>query len=186
MIIVQQTPNPNALKFIVPTKWINFVWECVNEKDAAKSSLAKELWNLGGVKYLMFGSDFVSINKSVEIEWNDLQGKVLEVIDEFLSKDRGLFEDVPSAEWETKAECAVDREFTEFEHKLIQTINEKVQPVLASHGGMVKFIGFDDGIVTLDMQGACRGCPSSQFTLQNGIQNLLGYYFPEVKKVVSL
>ena len=193
MITVQTTPNPNALKFIVGERWIGFVWECNNERDAAKSQLAKVLWAIDGVVYLMFGSDFVSISKKQNVSWEKLQPEIIDAIDEFLQKDIGLFEDnikIPLDGQSKKSKLDIELsesniEYTELEIKIIHVLDEKVRPVLESHGGMVKFVSFHDGVVVLDLQGACKGCPSSMYTLKNGIENLLKYYFPEVKEVAS-
>lgn len=207
MIAIHSTPNPNALKFVVNEKWINFVWECVDEKDAAKSILAKKLWDLG-VAYIMFGYDFVSVIKKNEQKWDDLEQEIVGIIGNFLKQDIGLFEnadenlgkDVESMREESMNEQSISeknlgeeqkfaeefpQEFSKLEMQIIATLEEKVQPIVQMHGGVVKFIKFDDGVVVLDLQGACRGCPSSSITLKNGIQNLLCYYFPEVKEVVN-
>jgi len=199
MITVQTTPNPNALKFIVPDRWMNFVWECHDAKDAAKSDLARDLFAIDGVVYMMFGYDFVSVSKRQDVAWDNLKGEVLEKIDEFLQRDVGLFEtkdlppmyqEKPSAEkGASKGDSYIareEREYNELELKIINVLEEKVQPVLASHGGMVRFVSFCDGVVVLDLQGACKGCPSSAYTLKNGIENLLKYYFPEVSEVASV
>jgi len=181
MITVANTPNANALKFIVDRRWMNFVWECRNEKDAAKSQLANHLFAINGVVYMLFGYDFVSVTKSPEHEWSELEAEIIETIDTFLKRNVGLFEDEkPVAE--TKQEA---KEFSEIETKIITVLQEKVQPAIESHGGLVKFISFQDGVVKLDLQGACKGCPSSAYTLKNGIENLLKYYFPEVREVVG-
>lgn len=185
MITVVTTPNPHAMKFIIGSKWISFAWECANEKTAKKSPLARALWNLNGVNYLLFGLDFVSVNKRNDISWLNLQPEVIDIIDDFLKKDIGLFESTKESH---KEEMKLDdvQELTELEEKIIKVIEEKVQPSIESHGGMVKFISFKNGILILDLQGACKGCPSSAVTLKGGIENLLKYYFPEILKVESV
>ena len=175
-----QTPNPNSFKFIVQKVWINFVWECFCESDAKKSELSNELWKLDGVCYLLFGNDFVSITKKPDYEWCDLESEIIEIIGQFLEKNIGLFEA------NVKTEKVDSKNYSEIEKKIAQKIEEKIQPALANHGGMVFLKKFEDGVVYLELQGACKGCPSSEVTIKYGISNLLKYYFEEVKEIVSI
>lgn len=178
-IQIEKTFNENSLKFITQTVWINFIWECKNEYDANKSELSKNIWKIGGIVYLMFGRNFVLITKNSQESWDELQLVVLEIIDDFLKKHTNLFENAQEEKTENS-------NFSEFEQKIIEVLEKKVNPVVNSHGGMVKFIKFEDGIVYLDLMGACKGCKNSEFTLKNGIQNLLCYYFFEIKEVKSV
>jgi Fe-S cluster biogenesis protein NfuA len=197
LIKVHTTPNPDALKFVVGQKWIEFVWECSSEKEAKKSPLALKLWHLPGVAYLMFGHDFVSVVKDREALWEILQTEIIELLSEFLLEEKGLFSDVilDFAKGGNAAENDQnqpnkpkydDREYTEFEQKIIKTLEEKVQPALEFHGGWVQFVSFENGILLIDMQGACKGCPSSLSTLKDGIENLMRYYFPEISEVCEV
>lgn len=200
LIKVQTTPNPDAIKFIVDKKWIEFVWECTNAKEANKSSLAKKLWDIEGVSYLMFATDFVSVVKDSNAIWEVMQPDIIDVISDFLLEDKGIFSDVildfaqdgsekDASENEGPAQEKLaynDREYTDFEKKIILAIEEKVQPALAHHGGWVKFIEFVDEVLLIEMRGACKGCPSSLATLKSGIENLMKYYFPEIKEVQEI
>lgn len=186
IINVKTTPNPNAMQFIVPERWINFSWECKNEKDAAKSPLAQKLWQIEGVKYLMFSTDFVSIIKDPDLIWEILQPDIIESISEFIISGLTLFEtdDVKALQkLEKESRANPEREYTELEKQMITALEDKVQPAIELHGGMVKFEEFKDGILLLDMQGACKDCPSSLTTLKDGIENLMKYYFPEIIEV---
>ncbi len=178
LIKVQQTPNPNSMKFIVDKKWLNFVWECFSDFDAKKSDLANTLWKLEGVMYLMFGHDFVSVSKKHDALWEILSPEIVDILSEFLLREVDLFDtQMPNME---------QKNFNELEQKIAQVLEEKVQPAIENHGGMISLVKVENGVVFLDLQGACRGCPSSTLTLKNGIENLLKYYFSEIKSVESV
>jgi Fe-S cluster biogenesis protein NfuA len=154
---------------------LDFIWECENAEEAKKCKLAESLFTLPDVVYLLFGNDFVSVTISQSAEWNEsLQSDVVELIAKFLNSNVAFFE---------KIQMSAKSQYTEIEQKIMQLIEEKIQPALAMHGGTAKFISFQDGILVLDLQGACKGCPSSDETLKFGIQNLIRYYLPEVKEV---
>jgi Fe-S cluster biogenesis protein NfuA len=191
MIRISNTPNPLSLKFIVPEKWMNFVWECADESTAKKSVLASKLWQIEGVKYLLFGHDFVSVTKSQEALWEIIQLEIIEAIADFLNDVIGQGKDffakeIDAAQLEQAKKVAQKWAENSIEEKIQHVLEEKVQPAIAHHGGFIKLIGFENGIVKLDLQGACKGCPSSTQTLKFGIQNLLQYYFPEVVSVESV
>lgn len=179
-IKIETTPNPDTIKFLVESRWLDFVWECKDVDDAKKSILAHKLFSVPGVVYLLFGYDFVSVSKSAETSWDDLKAPILSEISDFLEEGLNLLMDASIEEQKFQADLG------ELEQKIIIVLDEKVQPALESHGGAVKLVKFEAGIVYLDLQGACRGCPSSEATLKFGIQNLLRYYFPEVQEVRSV
>ena len=176
---IQGTPNVNSMKFLVEDEWLDFIWECKTESDALKSPLSESLWGIDGVVYLMFGRKFVSITKTPAASWDELTGVILEVISDYLLENNKIF----NGSFQKK-----DKNLgkNDLEKKIIQLIDEKVQPTIESHGGQIIFVRFDEGTVFLELKGACKGCPSSEITLKHGIQNLLKYYFPEVEKVESL
>ncbi len=180
LINVSNTPNHNVLKFIVPKTWINFVWECQDEEQAEKSPLAKKIFAIEGVTYMLFGKDFVSVAKAEEASWQNLESVVLETISDFLNQNISLF----ATELKQNEEAKIN--YNELDLKMIKVIEEKVQPAVEHHGGVVKFHSFQDGILKLEMLGACKGCSSSEITLKNGIQNLMQYYFPEIASIESV
>ena len=186
LIQVNNTPNPDALKFIVPTRWLEFIWECSNLETAKKSNLAKQLWEIEGVVYLMFGSDFVLVTKKPDALWELIQVEVVDKLSAFLEEDVSLFYDPNFEKTEKEKKTKKQKDFSQLEEKIIKVLDEKVQPALESHGGMVEFVSFENGVLTLDMQGACKGCPSSMYTLKNGIENLMKYYFPEINELKSI
>ena len=178
LINVSNTPNHNVLKFIVPVNWINFVWECQDVEQAAKSPLAKKLFEIQGVIYMLFGKDFVSVAKDENASWENLEAIILDQISNFLNQNISLFA--------TELKESEDKVNNELDLKMIKVIEEKVQPAVEHHGGFVKFHSFQDGVLKLEMLGACKGCSSSEITLKNGIQNLMQYYFPEIESVESV
>lgn len=190
LIKIERTPNPATLKFIVNKKWLEVIWECKNDEDAKKSIIANQLMKVEGVVYLFFGYDFVSVSKEKEANWEILKPIILGEISDFLLEEIPFFQTTQIKDQESKpnpsASAKKEEELTEVEKKIIEVLNEKVQPAIESHGGAIQFYKLENGIVYLDLQGACKGCPSSTITLKNGIENLLKYYFPEITSVESI
>lgn len=179
LIKIEKTPNPQTLKFIVDKKWLDFIWECKTEEESKHSPLASVLWKTGDVLYLFFGYDFVSITKKEDQEWDVLKPIFLGAISDFLQENIQLinkrFDENNNLEG-----------FSDFEKKIIEVLDQKVQPAVEGHGGAIKLVKFENGILFLDLQGACKGCPSSIATLKNGVENLMKYYFPEIESVEAV
>lgn len=179
-IHTEDTPNPNALKFfpshtISPNEPIHF-----DNKDAAvgKSVLAYNLLNIENIKYVFFGSDFITITKTDKFGWNLLKPEILMVMmDHFVSGFTAL-DDISLKSKSTTTEIT-----SEIEKQIIELIDNKVRPSVAMDGGDITYHGFVDGVVMLELHGSCAGCPSSTVTLKNGIENMLKLYVPEVQSV---
>ena len=131
-----------------------------------------------GVEGIFLSKDFISVNKYEENSWDDIKHIVISHINEFYASgkefviNKDLNEQVDS--------------FDEIEKRIIQLLEEKIRPAIARDGGDIKFKEFKDGIVKVQLQGSCSGCPSSTMTLKQGVQNLLCHYLPEVKEVVAI
>ncbi len=182
-IQTEATPNPATLKFI-PGREIykDGVLEFNNRSSADLSPFAQSLFNINGVKSLMFGNDFIAVTKVKDIEWHHLKPEVLgAIMDGFVSNIPifiGEKEDFkPSPKYEGEAAQIV----SEIEDLLIT----RVRPAVAQDGGDIEFDSFDidTGVVYLRMRGACSGCPSSSITLKNGVENMIKHYVPEVTRV---
>lgn len=173
------TPNPATLKFlpgrdVMGEGTANFT----EVEQAGRSPLALRLFELEGIAGVFLGSDFVTVTKSPEREWEVLKPIVLAAImDHFTSGQPVLVEGSAGAEG---AEADEDDEITAQIKELIET---RVRPAVAQDGGDIVFRGFEQGVVYLHMQGACSGCPSSTATLRMGIENMLKHYIPEVTSV---
>ena len=155
-------------------------------EDAEASPLAEALFNLGDVTGVFFGSDFISVTAAAGVPWIDLKPNVLSVLLDHFSANMPLFKPgsagaiaVPAddMEWEENPEDA------DIVVQIKELIETRVRPAVAGDGGDIVYRGFNEGIVYLQMQGACAGCPSSSATLKQGIESLLKHYVPEVVEV---
>ena len=173
------TPNPNSLKFL-PGKNVSKIGSFeVTKKEDTNSELVRNLLSINGVTGVFLGEDFLSVNKKEEAIWEDVKHIVISLINDFYATGKEfvianeIFE-------ETK------KEFNEIEKKIISILETKIRPAVAKDGGDIKFKEFKDGVVKVELQGSCSGCPSSTMTLKQGVQNLLCHYLPEVKEVVAV
>ena len=178
-IQTEVTPNPNSLKFL-PGKIVsnNGSFE-VTKKEETDSELVRNLLSVNGVTGVFLGSDFLSINKSENIDWEDIKHIVISLINDFYSTGK-KFVIANELFGEKKVELK------EIEKQIINLLETKIRPAVAKDGGDIKFKEFKDGIVKVELQGSCSGCPSSTMTLKQGVQNLLCHYLPEVKEVVAV
>tara|TARA_B100000575_G_scaffold289449_1_gene291246 strand:- start:554 stop:1093 length:540 start_codon:yes stop_codon:yes gene_type:complete len=174
----ETTPNPNSLKFL-PGKIVsnNGSFE-VTKKDNVKNDLVRNILSINGVEGIFLGKDFISINKYDNFSWEDIKHIVISLINDYYSGGKEFVIDNDLNETEEN--------LGEIEKKIIQILEEKIRPAVARDGGDIKFKEFKDGIVKVQLQGSCSGCPSSTMTLKQGVQNLLCHYLPEVKEVRAI
>ena len=174
----ETTPNPNSLKFL-PGKIVsnNGSYEITN-KDDTKNQLIRNLLSVNGVEGIFLSKDFISVNKYDENSWDDIKHIVISHINEFYASGKELVINKNLNEQNVG--------FDEIEKRIIQLLEEKIRPAIARDGGDIKFKEFKDGVVKVQLQGSCSGCPSSTMTLKQGVQNLLCHYLPEVKKVEAI
>ena len=172
------TPNPNSLKFLPGKNVSNKGSFEITQKDQTNNELVKNLLSINGVEGIFLGKDFISINKYDDTSWDEIKHIVISLINDFYSSGK---------------ECVVENTLIEnnenlkdIEKKIVQILDEKIRPAVAKDGGDIKFKEFKDGIVKVQLEGSCSGCPSSTMTLKQGVQNLLCHYLPEVKKVEAL
>jgi Fe-S cluster biogenesis protein NfuA len=180
-IQTEATPNPATLKFLPGRPVLeNGTLDLREPGEAAQSPLAERLFGITGVSGVFFGSDFITVTKNSG-EWQQLKPMILGAIMEHFMSGEPLINS-GAAEQDADAEFyeAADAETVATIKDLIET---RVRPAVANDGGDITFRGFKDGIVYLNMKGACSGCPSSTATLQHGIQNLLRHFVPEVTEV---
>ena len=172
------TPNPNALKFIPGKKVSNSGPYEITKKDDIKNELVRNILSISGVEGVFLGEDFISVNKNDKTKWDDVKHIVVSLINDFYSDGNEIVID------ENLTESRPDLQ--EIEQKIVKILDEKIRPAVARDGGDIKFKEFKDGIVKVQLQGSCSGCPSSTMTLKQGVQNLLCHYIPEVKEVVAI
>jgi Fe-S cluster biogenesis protein NfuA len=180
-IQTEATPNPATLKFL-PGRTVlpEGTLDLPNRDAAVKSPLAERLFEIAGVTGVFFGSDFITVTKS-DGEWQQLKPAILgAIMEHFMSS-------APLLRGEITGAAAADEFFEQADAETVATIKDlietRVRPAVANDGGDITFRGYKDGVVYLDMQGSCSGCPSSTATLKHGIQNLLRHYVPEVVEV---
>tara|TARA_B100000401_G_scaffold277265_1_gene189228 strand:+ start:751 stop:1290 length:540 start_codon:yes stop_codon:yes gene_type:complete len=177
-IQIENTPNPNSLKFL-PGKIVSKKGSFdVTNKNETNNELLKNLLSVNGVQGIFLGEDFISINKYDNIPWDDIKHIVISLINDFYSDGKDcVIEESLNESFE---------DFSEIEKKIIKILDQKIRPAVAKDGGDIKFKEFKDGIVKVKLQGSCSGCPSSTLTLKQGVQNLLRHYLPEVKEVEAI
>ena len=172
------TPNPNSLKFI-PGKVVSNAGSFeITKKDEIKNQLVKDILSVNGVEGIFLGKDFISVNKYDEIPWEEIKHIIISFINEFYSSGKDFVIDKNLNEQ--------GESLDELEKKIVKLLDEKIRPAVAKDGGDIKFKEFKDGIVKVQLQGSCSGCPSSTMTLKRGVENLLCHYLPEVKEVVAI
>ena len=178
-IQTEDTPNPSTLKFIPGVEVMaqgTMHFSAIG--DASSSPLARRLFGVEGVSSVFLGSDFVSITKDDSREWFTIKPGVLAAIMDHFASGMPVIEDSASDTSETS-----DEDDDDTVKQIKHLLDTRVRPAVAMDGGDIVFHSFDDGVVTLFMQGACAGCPSSTATLKMGIENMLRHYIPEVQEV---
>ena len=178
MIHTETTPNPESLKFctenIISAKGTEEFQK--NDVDKIKNPFIKELLSFKGVELVLLSKNFLSVKKTKNIDWNDLKPLVISHLNHYFetNKDPILKEEKEDNSVENQDETIV---------KIKEVLDTKVRPAVARDGGDIKFKSFDKGIVRVELQGSCSGCPSSTITLKSGIENMLKYYIPEIESV---
>ena len=172
------TPNPNSLKFLPGKKVSNNGSYEITKKDDTQNELVKNLLLVNGVEGIFLGEDFISVNKNESTEWDEIKHIIISLINDFYADGKKFVIDKNSE----KENLDLDQ----IEKKIVKILNEKIRPAVAKDGGDIKFKEFKDGVVKVQLQGSCSGCPSSTMTLKQGVQNLLKHYLPEVKEVEAI
>ena len=177
-IQTEVTPNPNSLKFLPGKKVSNSGPYEITSKDETQNTLVRNLLSINGVEGIFLGEDFISINKKEIIKWDEVKHIVISFINDFYSEGKEFVIDESIEEQNSNLD--------DLEQKIVKILDEKIRPAVARDGGDIKFKEFKDGVVKVQLQGSCSGCPSSTMTLKQGVQNLLCHYLPEVKEVVAI
>ena len=178
-IQTQKTPNPNSLKFLPGKKVSNDGPHEFLKKEQTTNNLIRNILSINGVTGIFLGEDFLSVNKIENTSWEDIKHIVISLINEFYSSGN---EFVINKNMDSKK---MD-DYAEIEKQIVKILETKIKPAVAQDGGDIKFKEFKNGVVTVQLQGSCSGCPSSTMTLKQGVQNLLCHYIPDVKEVVAI
>lgn len=180
-IQTEETPNPESLKFLPGVNVSPAPMNFLDNTQAINSPLAQKLFSLECVKSVFLGYDFITVTKQEESKWEVIKAEILVTIMDFLISGQ---EAVKPAEARVATPSDVE------EDKIVKEIREiietRVRPAVMQDGGDIVFHDFKDGVVRLELHGACSGCPSSTVTLKNGIENMLKYYVPEVISVEAV
>ncbi|MDR2285152.1 MAG: NifU family protein [Sphingobacterium sp.] len=176
-VYTETTPNPATMKFLVNKLLINGSVDYPDRERAQESPFAKELFKFNFVTGVFFASNFVTVTKSEDAEWNDIEA----ILKDFVKG---------AVESELKVQEVVSDEDTSFEGteteiKIQQVLHDYVRPAVEQDGGAIAYKSFQEGIVTVELRGSCSGCPSSTITLKAGIEGLLKRMVPEVEEVVA-
>ena len=180
MIITELTPNPDSLKFLSEKVISAIGTEEFQKKDFEKieNKFVKNLLNIRGVELVLLADNFLSVKKNKEISWDVLKPTVISHINDYFEKNN---EPILN-----KKENKEKVNLGEVEDRIMKVLDTKIRPAVAKDGGDIKFKSFKDGVVQVELQGSCSGCPSSLMTLKKGVQNLLCHYVEEVKSVEAI
>jgi Fe-S cluster biogenesis protein NfuA len=196
----EMTPNPNTMKF-VSNRWIvtnGKSYEFLaTQRIGSPSPLAEKLFNFPFVNGVFISANYVTITKSEAIEWQDVLMELRDFISNFMNTEGAVAikQEFLDAEVQTEKNTenttntnntSTSKEYTDFEHKIIEILEEYIKPAVENDGGAIEFDSYVDGVVKVILKGSCSGCPSSTITLKHGIENLLKSMLPEVKEVVAL
>ena len=178
-IQTEDTPNPETLKFIPGTIIMKTGTADFSNKDIASDSpLASRLFEIDGVSRVFLATDFISVTKDTQLDWNNLKPSILTGIMEHFATGLPAINETENKKLESNK-----NEDSETVKQIKDLLETRVRPAVAMDGGDITFCSFESGIVTLQMKGACAGCPSSTATLKMGIENMLRHYIPEVTEV---
>jgi Fe-S cluster biogenesis protein NfuA len=180
-IQTETTPNENSLKFIpgIPLLRRSDSYEFSSPKESIKSPLVGRLFEIEGVQSVFVAQNFITVTKNLDIAWPQLKPQVYEILMDYLNSHKG--ESVVNEE--SRKSDTDDPEVVQMIKELMDT---RIRHVVQSDGGDVQFVKFENGILYLRLQGACRTCASSEITLKHGIERMIMHYIPEVEKVVQV
>ena len=182
MIHIEQTPNPNSIRFLSEKTISSIGTEEFQRKDINKidNEFVKNLLKIKGVELVLLADKFLSVKKDNKISWDSIKPTVVSHINDYFQNHN---EPILNKKQYSKNENSDSDELVK---RIKQVLDSKVRPAVAKDGGDIKFKSFKDGVVFVELQGSCSGCPSSLMTLKQGVQNLLCHYIEEVKSVEAL
>ncbi|MDF2156855.1 NifU family protein [Algoriphagus sp. CAU 1675] len=178
-LYMEANPNPNSLKFVANFMLVDdgVSFDFPDAESAQASQLAQELFNFAAVQRVFIASNFVTVTKSEEVEWPEIQTIIRDHIKQYLESGKKAVQVV------FDKDPLFDENDSEIVKKIKGILDEYIRPAVEQDGGAIVFHSFQDGVVKVLLQGSCSGCPSSTITLKAGIQNLLTRMLPEVKEV---
>lgn len=187
-IYTESTPNPKTLKFVLNFVILeNALLECTSIEDTLFSPLAKELLETGDISSVFISNNFLTLTKSetTDKEWFELGIETKEFLKTYFKSEKIAITEGFEEKRVEQEKLSAEKN-SEIEGKIIILLNKYVKPAVESDGGNIAFSSFEDGVVSVVLQGACSGCPSSTATLKNGIEALLKKMIPEVEEVIAI
>ena len=175
----QNTPNPNSLKFLPSKKVSNDDPFEITDKNKSNNELVRNILSINGVTGIFLAEDYLSVNKDEKTNWEDLKHIIISFINDYYASGNEIVIDGNKI-------TSPETQLPEIEKKIIKILETKIRSAVARDGGDIKFKKYNNGIVTVQLQGSCSGCPSSIMTLKQGVQNLLCHYIPEIKEVITI
>lgn len=174
IIEIQETPDANVVNFFTPEPLLREgTAEFVDAKSVRRSPLAEQIFDLGGIHSLFITTDMVSVTKTENASWEALKPQIMAEIMDYLATG----EEVIAAEESSSADTV---------NQIVALLNARIRPAVKKDGGDIKFVSFDNGIVFVEMQGSCKGCPYAMRTLKDGVERILKTYIPEVREVRNI
>ena len=173
IIEIQETPDTNVINFFPPQPLLKQgSAEFVDAKSIRKSPLAEQIFDIGGITSLFITADMISVTKQPETSWNEIKPIIMAEIMDYLSTGENIItEEINN---------------NNIEQQIIALLNARIRPAVKKDGGDIKFISFEDGIVLVEMQGACKGCPYAMRTLKEGVERILKTYISDIKEVRNI
>ena len=185
MIQIESTPNPESLKFLSEKTISEIGTEEFQKNDIKRinNSFIKELLSFDGVELVLLSKNFLSVKKTKNISWEELKPMIISHLNHYFENNKKPILEEQST---LQNKSVTDKEIDEISKKIIEVLDTKIRPAVARDGGDIKFKSFENGVVKVELQGACSGCPSSLMTLKQGVQNLLKHYIKEVNSVEAI
>ncbi len=182
MIQTELTPNPNSLKFL-SEKTISAIGTEEFQKNKINEltvPFVKELLSFKGVELILLSEKFLSVKKTKEVSWSELKPMIISHLNDYFEKNN------EPILMKSKISSKKDPDNDETVNKIVEVLDTKIRPAVARDGGDIRFRSFENGVVKVQLQGSCSGCPSSLLTLKQGVQNLLKHYVKEVNSVEAI
>jgi NFU1 iron-sulfur cluster scaffold homolog, mitochondrial len=185
-IYTEMTPNPETMKFVAnkllyPGKSIDFP----DVESAKASPLATELFGFPFLKAVFIASNFVTLTKTPDTDWNDVIPSIRQFLKEYLEEGKVIINEEEVAAMKQESSNVASADDSDVVKRIKELLDNYVRPAVEMDGGAIQFKSYDEGIVNLMLQGSCSGCPSSMITLKAGIEGMMKRMIPEVKEVVA-
>lgn len=199
-VYAEMTPNPNTMKF-VSNRWLvtnDKSYEILaNQRVGGPSPLAEKLFNFPFINGVFIAANFVTLTKSDIIEWQDVVMELRDFITDYLNSEEGVVireeflnpakeEVITETSSDNTVQTSENKNFTDFEQKIVEILDEYIKPAVESDGGAIELDSYSNGVVKVVLKGSCSGCPSSTMTLKAGIEQMLKNMLPEVQSVEAI